>query len=138
MKNCVIQFRKTVFLLVLVGLLCSPLIVSATSGCKPYSIYDLTYTCTVTSTKGTGTTTGAYKPDYNYASVTVYKAGEPKGSDVAYGAPPSQQQQASLKATATVKGKLGLEKARSIHTATDRNKNFIGDYKETIVAYAFR
>ncbi len=132
MKNCVIQFRKTVFLLVLVGLLCSPLIVSATSGSATYASINLDYTCTVSSTKGTATTNGAVKPYSNYASVIVYdKDGNSKGGDVDYGLPRAQQ--SSAKATATVGGKLGLKKALGNHAVANSSKNLIGSYDELIV-----
>lgn len=132
MKNCVIQFRKTVFLLVLVGLLCSPLIVSAESGTKKYAGFYLDYTCTVSSTKGTATTIGAQKPYSNYALIIVYdKNGKSKGSAVNYGLPTAIQ--SSAKATATVAGKIGLQKAVGNHAVANSSKNLIGSYDELIV-----
>lgn len=137
MKKYVIHFKKKAFLFFILCLLCSPLVVSATSGSGIYAGIYLDYTCTVSSTKGTATTKGAVKPYSNYALVIVYdKDRNPKGSDVDYGLPTAVQ--SSAKATATVGGKLGLKKALGNHAVSDKNKKLIGDYKELIVTYATR
>lgn len=135
MKKYMIHFKKTAFLLFIMCLLCSPLVVSATSGSATYAGYTLSYTCTVSATKGTATTVGAHKPYSNYALIIVYnKSGKSKGSDVDYGLPGTAQ--SSAKATASVTNKLTLYKAMSNHAVADSSKQLIGKYTELIVKYA--
>ena len=78
-----------------------------------YGSFYLTYTCSVSATKGTATTSGATNPYYNCAIITVYKNGTSKGNACGY--------KKQAKATATKSG-VGLTKAYSCHSVTDANK----------------
>lgn len=99
------------FAFVLVGVLVSSASVCAASG--QYGAFYLTYTCSVSATKGTATTSGATSPYYNCALITVYENGTSKGNASSY--------KKAAKATATKNG-VGLTKAYSCHSVTDSNK----------------
>lgn len=126
-KERLLKMKKICFFMALVMILVSPVLAFAES----YSGFDLTCTCSITSTKGKASTSGSAKPYYNYVSVIVYKDGDRKASNLNR----VQNSTASTSASYTFGG---LTKAMSNHYVCNSSYNPVGDAWETIVKYAYR
>lgn len=126
-KERLLKMKKIFFSMALVMIFVSPVLAVAES----YAGFNLTCACSVSSTKGTASTSGSVTPYYNVASIIIYKNSDVKGSDIA--------RVKSAKATAS-KTYLtgGLTKAISNHYVCNSSYNPVGSAKETIVKYAYR
>lgn len=126
-KERLLKMKKICFFMALVMILVSPVLAFAES----YHGFSLTCTCSVSSTAGKASTSGATSPYYNYVSVIAYKDGDSKASNV--------NRVKGSKASATASYTFGgLTKAMSNHYVCNSSFNPIGDARETIIKYAER
>ncbi|MDE6626811.1 MAG: hypothetical protein K2K56_10660 [Lachnospiraceae bacterium] len=126
-KERLLKMKKICFFMALVMILLSPVLAFAES----YSGFELTCTCSITSTKGKASTSGATKPYYNYVSVIVYKNGDSKASNL-------KRVEGSEASTTASYSLGGLTKAMSNHYVCNSSYNPVGNARETIVKYAER
>ncbi len=119
------------FTVAIVGIMITSTSICAFAKTGTYGAFTLTYNCTISSTKGKATTSGAAKPYYNCALVTVYdKKGKAKGNNSAYAL-------GGKTATAKKSG-VGLRKAKSCYSVTNANKTQLEISKKQLTAQATR
>lgn len=119
------------FTVAIVGIMIASASICVFAKTGTYGAFILTYNCTVSSTKGKATTSGAAKPYYNCALVTVYnKKGKSKGNASSY-------MRGGTTATANKSG-IGLKKAKSCHSVTNANKTQLEISKKQLTAQATR
>lgn len=124
------RIMNKIFTLILVGTLLTSASICTLASTGTYGAFTLTYKCSITSIKGTATTSGAASPYCNCAIVTVYKDSVAQGNNIAYG---------TNGATATAsKTGLKLDMAKSCHSVTDSNRTQLLPFNKQLTATATR